>query len=218
MKENKTPWPTKAVMHQIYEKHLWGGVEFDFYSGWGSHAPELITPYTKSVRDFLLSFKNPISVVDLGCGDFNIGKHLYNYTKSYIGIDIVDNLIDRNSINFKATHLNFLCLDISKDKLPKADCVIIRQVFQHLSNTEIKAILQNLKGYKYLILTEHLPLGDYVPNKDIIAGQGIRLKQHSGVNILKAPFNFEIIAEKNLDTCLLENRKGQLKTVLFTLF
>jgi len=31
----KKPWPTKAVMQQIYEQHLWGGKDFDFYSGEG---------------------------------------------------------------------------------------------------------------------------------------------------------------------------------------
>jgi len=65
--------------------------------------------------------------------------------------------------------------------LPKADCVILRQVLQHLSNEEIKNILAKLYNYKYLILTEHLPLRDFIPNEDIISGQGIRIKHNSGV-------------------------------------
>lgn len=43
-KKVKAPWPTKDVMTQIYDRHLWGGNEFDFYSGAGSHDPKIIAP------------------------------------------------------------------------------------------------------------------------------------------------------------------------------
>jgi len=213
--KNKTPWPTKDVMSQIYEKHLWGGTNFDFYSGSGSHNPKIINPYIKAVREFLSSFKTPLTVCDLGCGDFNIGKHLFKHSKTYFAIDIVEALIKRNKAFYRNEYLNFLCLDISKDKLPNGDCVILRQVFQHLSNTEIKRILENIKTYKYLILTEHLPLGNFTPNKTIIASQGNRLKQNSGVVILKPPFNFIIKEEIVLNRYVFENTKSCITTTLF---
>ncbi len=74
-KKNKSPWPTKAVMNQIYDEHLWGGENFDFYSGVGSHNPKIINPYINAISEFLKSLKKPITLCDLGCGDFNIGKH-----------------------------------------------------------------------------------------------------------------------------------------------
>ena len=185
------PWPTKAVMTQIYDMKLWGGKGLDFYSGFGSHNPEIINPYLDAITTFLKSFSKPLVVCDLGCGDFNIGKHLTKHTSKYIAIDIVENLIDRNKALYKTNNLEFHCLDITKDELPSGDCIILRQVLQHLSNAEIQQILKKLNIYKYIILTEHIPLGDFTPNKDIISGQGIRLKQNSGVDILEAPFNFE---------------------------
>ncbi len=111
--------------------------------------------------------------------------------------------------------LEFQCLDISKDELPKGDCVILRQVLHHLSNTEIQNILTKLKNYKYVILTEHIPLGTFIPNKDIISGQGIRIKKQSGISILEPPFNFKIKEEKTLQKKLLENNKGQINTILY---
>ena len=48
----KKPWPTKAVMKQIYEQNLWGGKAFDFYSGIGSHDPMMVNLYVKTVTDF----------------------------------------------------------------------------------------------------------------------------------------------------------------------
>ena len=77
-------------MNQIYEMHLWGGNEFDFYSGQGSHDSKIISPYLDAVTSFLKSHNNALTVCDLGCGDFNIGKNLTKYTKKYIAIDIVE--------------------------------------------------------------------------------------------------------------------------------
>ncbi len=205
-------------MNQVYEKHLWGGNTFDFFSGEGSHLPEIIIPYLEAVSDFLKSFDEPLTVLDLGCGDFNVGKHLVEFTKTYIGIDIVESLIERNKKLFKAENLEFHCLDISKDELPAADCIILRQVLQHLSNSEIKTIVEKLSNYKYVILTEHLPLGDFIPNKDIISGQGIRIKHNSGVDILEAPFNLKIKDRQYFGEYVLENNKGRIMTTLYTLF
>ena len=217
-KKSKTPWPTKAVMEQIYNMHLWGGHTFDFYSGEGSHEPKITNPYIEAVSTFLKSHKKPLVVCDLGCGDFNIGKQLTKYTKKYIAVDIVENLIERNKTYFKNDNLEFLCLDASKNKLPMADVVILRQVLQHLSNKEIQEITSKLKQYKFIILTEHTPLNNFKPNLDIISGQGNRTKINSGVDILQAPFNFKIIEQKTLNNYILENNKGCIITKLYQVF
>ncbi|WP_178987418.1 class I SAM-dependent methyltransferase [Winogradskyella schleiferi] len=209
------PWPTKDAMSQIYDLNLWGGKDYDFYSGSGSHDSEIIEPYLDSVIAFLKSHNNSLTVCDLGCGDFNVGKELVKYTKKYIAIDIVENLIDRNKSLFKADNLEFHCLDIAEDKLPEADCVILRQVLQHLSNAEIVQIVKKLSHYKYVILTEHLPVGKFIPNKAIISGQGIRLKQNSGVDVLSMPFNLEVKDEKILNEIIPEDEKGIIVTRLY---
>ena len=217
-KKAKKPWPTKAVMQQVYEMKLWGGKEFEFYSGIGSHDVKIIEPYLDSVSAFLKSHNNSLTVCDLGCGDFNIGKHLAKYTRKYSAIDIVEKLIDRNKTLFKQENLEFHCLDITEDELPEGDCIIIRQVLQHLSNSEIQKIIKKLTPYKYVILTEHIPMGTFTPNKDIISGQGIRLKQNSGVNLLEAPFIFKTIEEKNFKDIRLENNQGRIVTTLYKCF
>lgn len=218
LKKNKKPWPTIEAMNQIYDLKLWGGKDKDFYSGSGSHNPEITKPYLEALTTFLSSFSTPLVVCDLGCGDFNIGKHLPKYTKKYYALDIVENLIERNKSLFKEDNLEFYCLDIAKDELPIADCVILRQVLQHLSNTEIQSIVKKLTVYKYIILTEHLPLRDFTPNKDIISGQGIRLKLNSGVHLLEAPFNLQIKGETILNEYFLENNKERIVTTLYSIF
>lgn len=218
-KENgtKKPWPTKLAMQQVYEKNLWGGNKTDFYSGEGSHLSEIINPYIAAVTSFLTSFESALTVCDLGCGDFNVGKALVKHTKKYIAMDIVPSLIARNKENFKAANLEFHCLDIAVADLPSGDCAILRQVLQHLSNAEIQSIVNKLVAFKYVILTEHIPEGDFIPNKDIISGQGNRLKKQSGVNLFAPPFNFKVKEEKQLSVIVLDGGKGVIVTTLFTL-
>jgi SAM-dependent methyltransferase len=217
-KKVKKPWPTKAVMEQVYKLRLWGDEKTEFYSGYGSHQADIIKPYIAAVISFLRSFKTPILVCDLGCGDFNVGKELVIYTKKYVAIDIVAPLIAFNKEKFKEPNLEFHCLDIAVADLPRGDCAIIRQVLQHLANAEVQAIVNKLLNFKYLILTEHVPKGDFIPNKDILSGQGIRLKKKSGINLVATPFHLKVKEEKQLIAYSLEGNKGILVTTLYVLF
>jgi len=205
-------------MEQVYEMKLWGDNQSDFYSGLGSHSAELVLPYIEVVTSFLTSFENLLTVCDLGCGDFNIGKQLVQHSKKYVAVDIVPDLIAHNKEKFKDATLEFHCLDIAKDDLPSGDCAILRQVLQHLSNAEVQSIVKKLIDYKYVIITEHIPEGDFVPNKDIISGQGIRLKQQSGLNVLAVPFNFKVKEEKQVLSVNLDDSKGVIVTTLYKVF
>ena len=216
-KGNKKPWPTKAAMRQIYELGLWGSGSSEFYSGNGSHDPKLVSPYIKVVREFLETFEEPISICDLGCGDFNIGQQLIEFTEAYFAVDIVPELISHLKSKFNDSNLEFFCLDIAKDQLPKADCAILRQVLQHLSNDEIIEITEKLDQYQFVLLTEHIPNSDFVANNDIISGQGIRLKKQSGVDLLESPFNLKIKSKRTLLSIPLEANQGKIETVLYKL-
>lgn len=217
-KRTKTPWPTKRAMEQVYKMKLWGGNSSDFYSGVGSHQPEIVQPYIDVLTSFLTSFKNPLRVCDLGCGDFNVGKDLVNHAKKYIAIDIVPDLITYNKEKFKEENLEFCCLDIAADDLPFGDCAMVRQVLQHLSNAEVQSVVSKLADFKYVILTEHVPKGDFTPNKDIISGQGTRLKRKSGLNLLEPPFNFEVKEAKELLSVNSNDGKGVIVTTLYEVF
>jgi len=205
-------------MEQVYAMKLWGDNKSDFYSGEGSHLPEIINPYIDVLKSFLTSFKSPLVLCDLGCGDFNVGKELIQYTEKYVAVDIVADLIAHNKEKFKEENLEFHCIDIAVDNLPSGDCAILRQVLQHLSNAEIQNILPKLRRFKYVILTEHIPKGDFTPNKEIISGQGIRLKKQSGLNLLAPPFNFNVKEEKQLLSVILNEDEGVILTTLYTLF
>jgi len=67
-----------------------------------------------------------------------------------------------------------------------------------------------------VILTEHMPECDFEPNKDIISGQGIRLKKQSGVDLLAPPFNLKVKGERQLLSQPAKESKGVIETTLYT--
>lgn len=109
----------------------------------------------------------------------------------YTGIDIVKPLIDKNNDLFGDEQINFECLNIIDDDLPDAELCLIRQVLQHLSNEQILKILQKIKKYKYVIITEHYPAESVTVrhNIDKPHGEDTRIIDNSAVYLDKPPFN-----------------------------
>ena len=131
--------------------------------------------------------------IDLGCGDFNIGRQISEACETYTGIDVVPTLVKYLQNTYSNFNINFLCLDASIDKLPPGEVCLVRQVFQHLSNSQIEAILKNLSSFKYVIVTEHYPdqksFRSY--NLDKVHGRDTRLDYGSAVYLDRAPFNIK---------------------------
>ena len=183
---------TEKIFSDIYRKNLWGGKKGEFCSGDGSSNPSVIEPYIKKLveisteQDFINS-----TCVDLGCGDFQIGKKIHGLFSKYIGVDIVPDLISHNKRTHCERNVDFLCKDIISDALPDGDICILRQVLQHLSNNQIQKIIKKISKYKICIITEHIPHEKYIYNANIdkTTGGSIRLFNKSGIYLWLPPFN-----------------------------
>ena len=72
------------VFDKIYSDSIWGKDDNGFASsGSGSHRDVLVNPYIESVSKFL-KMNSFNTIVDLGCGDFNIGKSFVKLCKKYV--------------------------------------------------------------------------------------------------------------------------------------
>ena len=182
----------EEIFSQIYKNKLWGDDNSqDFYSGPGSHDVLLSKKYKNAILNYFNGDIKNMSFLDLGCGDFKIGELIYKNTKKYIGIDVVPELIERNKKLYRDENLFFSSYDIINKKLPYANCVLIREVLQHLTNREVKIILKKLIIYKHIIVTESIPIGNFIPNLDKVKGPESREYVNSGVVIHETPFNFK---------------------------
>lgn len=178
------------IFTDIYKGRKWGtDNKSQFYSGSGSD-DEHSMQYVKVISDFI-KYNNIKTVVDLGCGDFRIGKRITQLNQiNYTGVDVVEELTDYNNKNFKQDNIQFLYRNIVRDKIPDGELCLIRQVLQHLSNEDIKTILNKCKKYKYFVVTEHLPVNaDNEPNIDKQPDASIRYYSGSGVYLDKPPYN-----------------------------
>lgn len=200
---------------KIYDEKRWGNSkETKFFSGRGSHDENIVAPYVK-VMVKLIQGRNQ-TLLDLGCGDFNVGSKLAPFSKDYIAADIVEKLIIYNSKKF--AHLlntKFIKLSISEDLWPSADVVILRQVLQHLSNQEIIKIIPNFYNYKHVIITEAIPITEFEANKENFTGPDIRLSINSGIVLDLPPFNLKYLNKIILLDVFDERDKAIIRTVLY---
>lgn len=181
----------QEIFTEIYDKKRWGhSDERPFFSGEGSVSPELAEPYIALISKYLSRLDFMPAVVDLGCGDFSIGKSLLPFCSRYIGVDVVPDLIEWLNKENKSDKTEFHCLDITKDQLPEGHVCLVRQVLQHLSNDDIKRVLAKLQIYSMVFITEHQPSDRImtVPNKDMVASGRNRVVFNSGVYPDKPPF------------------------------
>jgi SAM-dependent methyltransferase len=178
----------EETFERVYAEGRWGPADA-FDSGDGSSRTELTDPYVALVRDTIADL-GVRSVADLGCGDFRVGRRLLEPGTEYVGVDVVESLIERNARQYGDEHVAFRHLNLVVDELPDAELALLRQVLQHLSNDEILAVLENTRKYRYLLVTEHVPTEDPIAaNVDKSHGPDVRLLDRSGVFLDQPPFS-----------------------------
>jgi hypothetical protein len=167
---------TKLIFTDKYLRNGWGSIESK--SGYGSELMQ--TQKLLKELPLLLKKYDVKTILDIPCGDFNWMKHVdYNF-ESYIGGDIVDELIESNKRNFYE-YGSFRVLNVLKDKLPKADLIFCRDCLVHFSYDDIFDALDNIRrsGAKYLLTTTY----PRHKNRNILTGDWRQL------NLMDHPFN-----------------------------
>jgi hypothetical protein len=192
---------TEGIFRTFFRNNHWGNSES--VSGPGSTMAS-----TAALRDALPQlFKkyNISTFLDAPCGDHNWIQHADLSQVSYIGADIVPELIAKNELNYGDDAHSFITLNLISDPIPKVDMIMVRDCLVHLNTTQIMRVLANIKqsNVKYILLTT---FSECETNKDIITGFWRKL------NFQRRPFNFspplQLIKEQNeweknqLDKCM----------------
>jgi SAM-dependent methyltransferase len=170
---------------------MWGGRRAsEFFSGGGSNDFNT-TEYRQYVQRFLTE-NNVTSVIDLGCGDFRLGRLMDWDGIAYVGIDVVAGVIEKNRKLYASENVTFLQRDMLTESLPNADLCLIRQVFQHLSNEDILAVLPKLSKYRFVLVTDGLPpVAPSIKNANKPTDYNNRFNERygSGLYLESPPFN-----------------------------
>ncbi|MBA2307116.1 class I SAM-dependent methyltransferase [Candidatus Dependentiae bacterium] len=178
------------IFTTIFEHNTWGDPESVSGDGSTFQATDLIR---KSLPALIKNYSIQ-SVLDIPCGDFNWLKKVDLGTCFYIGMDIVEPLINKNNNQYARPLRIFKQGDALTTRLPKVDLILCRDLFCHFDFDSIFAALRNFKrsGSQYLLVT----VQQYVEyNGDIPMGEWRPL------DFQKTPFNFPA------PRCLLSDRE-----------
>jgi hypothetical protein len=158
----------ESVFTRIYAANLWKSPES--VSGFGSTLRE-----TQVVRRELPAMVDRHGVqvlLDIPCGDCNWIREIDFGGRTYIGGDIVAELVERNRADFGAPNRTFAHLDVVRDALPAADLVLCRDCMIHLPNADVLQALRNIRrsGARLLLATTYtarqnpdIPIGEWRP-------------------------------------------------------
>jgi len=143
---------------KIYENFEWSMGQTETISGLGStlQYTEHIRSYvTKLIKDLKLK-----TILDTSCGDWNWMKYLMDILPNYTGIDIVEDIVNKNNLIYKRDNIKFIHADFLSylktlnDK--SIDLIICRHTCEHLpTNYNIEFINEAKRVSKFLLLTTH---------------------------------------------------------------
>ena len=169
----------EGIFKRIYRKQRWGTQETA--SGTGSTLKQ--TEVIRAELPRLVRELGVKSILDIPCGDFNWMKEVNLEIESYIGADIVKEIIQNNRQRFASTQREFVRLNITRDGLPRVDLILCRDCLVHFSYHDLCLALNMIRksNSTYLLTTTFT---DLQANEDILTGNWRPL------NLQKPPFNF----------------------------
>ena len=193
--------PHSLLFQQVYQANGWGSSES--VSGSGSTLDA-----TAQIRATLPPLWQRLGIrtlVDAPCGDFHWMRHIVHHLDNYVGIDVVSDLIEKNQ-PYSSAAIHFRRGDLTKELLPKADAILVRDCLVHFSYRDIDRALENIRrsGIRYLIATTF----PGVENRDYHSGGWWRPLDLEGL-----PFALGKARERMPDSCSDDNEARAVKAL-----
>lgn len=182
----------REIFDDIYANRRWKG-DGEISSGLGS-----ATGVFGQYEDFIVKYieDNGISsMLDIGCGDFQVAGRILSRLSGkvdYIGADVSTVVIEHNTRCHAAENVKFIQLDAVNDPLPTTQLVVVREVLQHLSNSDIGKILSKLQHFEHVLISNHTTVKATRVNMDIPSGAATRSSFGSRLELSESPFNLEV--------------------------
>ncbi len=171
---------TRERFETIYRSNDWRDNES--VSGPGSTNAQTLEVI--SIVEAVINEHQVGSVLDLPCGDFGWMRRVDLQGASYVGGDIVHDIIQKNVESYGSIpNVDFQVLDLIESELPKADLIIVRDCLVHLSEEQIHLALENMQRAGIdLILTTTFT--EHKTNYDIQTGDW------RPINLQHPPYNW----------------------------
>ena len=142
MKENQTP--DAPDLKKFFHHGQWKGAS-ETICGKGSTLS--YTEVFRAAFETLLSDLKIERLLDAPCGDFHWMKTVA-FSGDYIGMDIVPDIIADNVALHSSARRRFLQGDITKDPLPAADLMLVRDCLFHLPFVNVANFFENFLKHR----------------------------------------------------------------------
>lgn len=174
----------QEVFSETYEKALWGMNQQNVgWSGGGSSFNNTIL--YRNFIEKIIRENNIQSVVDIGCGDWEFSKFMDWGDAEYLGVDVVDQVIDKNIMTFSSERIHFQSVNFLNIDIPAADLLLCKHVCQHISNHDVMDIVSQIHKFKHCVFVNPVdPETKTCPNVDTEVSPSGRL-----IDLTKPPFN-----------------------------
>ena len=172
---------------QVYRRNVWGGNASR--SGAGSEGD--FAEQKTALLAFLIEEFRVTSQLDIGCGDFYWMQQVAPRLERYLGVDLVDPMIEQNTQKHGSDRVRFLCADLSelgpeRGRVAAAgpfDLVTALDVFGHMLNAEVDGLLDfilNESGARLFLVTNRRD----ATSRDYLQRQKTR---HEGIDLTAHP-------------------------------
>lgn len=152
---------TQAAFEAIYEKDDWGAG-----SGPGSH-PYFTIEYRAFIQRFI-SMNGIGSIVDVGCGDWQFSRFMDFGAASYLGLDVVRPVVERNQQIYGSSRIRFDLMPSDLSTAPGGDLLLVKDVFQHLPDQDIFEMLKSVvPRFRFALITNSYEKIDTAQNIDL---------------------------------------------------
>jgi hypothetical protein len=177
------------VFREAFRSNLWAG---EARSGPGSTSDQ--TAGIAAALPVLCERLGVRRLLDLPCGDFSWMAGVRLGDVSYIGGDLVPEIIEQNRRVHARADRSFLQLDLTRSELPAADLLLCRDCLVHISNADIGAALVNVARSEIRwLLTTTFPAEP--ENVDIVTGDW------RPIDLTKPPFDLPAPVEVLNEGC-----------------
>jgi len=185
------PITEPEAFDRIYARGTWDQREGRSFSGPGSTA-DMARPYEEVIVPFLQAH-DVQSVLDYGCGDFQVSARISERMGGSVrfhGYDISKLVIEQNRAHYP-DRFTFLTAD---DDLPAVDAATARQVLQHVRfRTAQDALDRLLDQARFLIVAEHVDAATGENERDLKLWEVDGTRR--GIYVDRPPFNLEVEQE-----------------------
>ena len=152
-------------------RKLYEGPESHWGNGSGPGSSAVHTVEYQAFVSRFIYLNNVRTVTDIGCGDWQFSKFINFADAQYLGLDVVESVIERNNALHGREGVRFKTMPTDLSDIIPADLLLMKDVLQHIPNAAIARFRRDVfPKFKFCLITNSFQKLDTASNIDVETG------------------------------------------------